>query len=235
MDAFTPRARVVQSPSDVLAIARGAEYTSYNEGRYASAFAACEAVAPDRATRVLDIGFSDFTRRLRDRYDDVWTLGFVGPTEKHIVYNLNDAPHHSAPTTERFDLICFNEVLEHLYTAPEQVLAVVAELLRPGGHLIIQTPNAAALNKRLVLLTGRNPFERVRTDLFNPGHFRELTKAELAEVSIGAGFDIVDHRCIEYAGVYGRSWRNLALPVLKAAVAIWPTFARSQQIVLRKR
>jgi 2-polyprenyl-3-methyl-5-hydroxy-6-metoxy-1,4-benzoquinol methylase len=150
------------------------------------------------------------------------------------VFNLNDTPHSDIPAEGTFDLICFNEVLEHLYTAPETVIPALVRLLRPGGTMVIQTPNAAALNKRLMLLIGRNPYERIRTDLTNPGHLRELTKAELAEIVIACDLDILDHRCIEHTGVYGRSWRNVALPFLKAAAAIHPTFARSQQIIVRK-
>lgn len=224
----------IQAPSDRIAAARHAEYTSYNAGRHAAAFAACMSVRPDRTTRVLDVGLSDFTRRLRDHYADVWTLGFSGPTEKHVTFDLNDTPREEIPTEQRFDLICFNEVVEHLHTAPETVVAALGKLLRPGGHMILQTPNGAALNKRLLLLIGRNPFERIRVDWTNPGHLRELTKAELAGVMTACGFEIVDHRCLEYAGVYGRSWRNIALPMLRLAAAIHPTFARSQQIVVRK-
>jgi SAM-dependent methyltransferase len=225
----------VRSPADIIADGRHAEYTQYNVKRHATAYAACITVRPDPETQVLDVGDSDFTRQLRGHYRDVWTLGFLGPSSKHIVYDLNDSPIFGIDCDRQFDMITFNEVIEHLYTAPETVMTALARLLRPGGHMVLQTPNAAALNKRLLLLIGKNPFERLRVDHTNPGHLRELTKAELAEVARATGFDIVDHRCIEYAGVYGRSWRNFALPLLRAVAAIWPTFARSQQIVLRKR
>jgi SAM-dependent methyltransferase len=225
----------VRSPADFIADARHAEYDRYNVKRYACAFAACMSVRPDPSTEVLDVGNSAFTRQLRAHYREVWTLGFPGPSEKHIVFNLNDTPFRPIETDRSFDLITFNEVIEHLHTAPETVMTALARLLRPGGHMVLQTPNAAALNKRLMLLIGKNPFERLRVDHTNPGHQRELTKAELAEIAHATGFDIVDHRCLEYCGVYGKSWRNLALPLLRAAAAVWPTFARSQQIVLRKR
>jgi SAM-dependent methyltransferase len=224
----------VRAPSDLIADSRHKEYDVYNIGRHVSALDACLSVRPNPDTNVLDIGLSDFTRQLRDRYQNVWTLGFPGPTDQHIVFNLNDAPVSTIDTREQFDLITFNEVIEHLHTAPETVLSTLYPLLKSGGHMVLQTPNAAALNKRLLLLFGRNPFERLRTDHTNPGHLRELTMAELAEVARATGFEIIDHRCIEYAGVYGKSWRNYALPMLRLAARLHPTFARSQQIILRK-
>jgi hypothetical protein len=84
------------------------------------------------------------------------------------------------------------EVLEHLYTAPRLVLDFVRRLLVAGGCLVLQTPNAASLPKRLKLLFGRNPFEMIRTDPQNPGHFREYTRKELQSLAAISGFRIED-------------------------------------------
>ena len=224
----------VRAPSDLIADSRHKEYDAYNADRHASALDACLSVRPGPEADVLDIGKSAFTRQLQERYRNVWTLGFPDPSDKHIVFDLNDSSISAIESYERFDLITFNEVIEHLHTAPETVLSTLYPLLKSGGYMILQTPNAAALNKRLLMLIGRNPFERLRTDHTNPGHLRELTKAELAEVVTTTGFEIIDHRCIEYAGVYGKTWRNYALPALRVAARLYPTFARSQQIIIRK-
>ena len=79
----------------------------------------------------------------------------------------------------RYDLVVFAEVIEHLHTSPVHTLAFVRGLLADAGVLILQTPNAASLPKRLKLLAGRNPYELIRADGGNPGHFREYTLAEL--------------------------------------------------------
>jgi hypothetical protein len=85
----------------------------------------------------------------------------------------------------------FAEVLEHLYTSPVLVLAALRRLLAPGGVLIVQTPNAASLPKRLKLLAGRNPFELIREDRSNPGHFREYTLDEILWFAAQTNFDVV--------------------------------------------
>jgi SAM-dependent methyltransferase len=147
--------------------------------------------------RVLDVGTSPLTLLLaRDLKVRVDSLGLEGDCEMgvgfHYRFDLNDAQERARWRTEigPYDLMVFAEVIEHLYTAPELVLAYLREILVPDGLLLVQTPNAVALRKRARMLLGRNPFERIRVDRKNPGHFREYTAAELRELLIGAGFSI---------------------------------------------
>ena len=133
----------------------------------------------DPATRVLDVGLSPLTMELLQRYASVTSLGFPlepwSVTETtlpdgshralagHVPYDFNAAQTSTPiPTDARFDLIVFAEVIEHLYTAPELTLFALKQVMAPNGLLILQTPNAAALHKRLALLAGRNPYERIR-------------------------------------------------------------------------
>ena len=48
----------------------------------------------------------------------------------------------------RFDLVVFSEVLEHI-RSPAQTLSSLRETLRPGGHLLVTTPNAEYAFSRL--------------------------------------------------------------------------------------
>ena len=88
----------------------------------------------------------------------------------------------SSQITEKFDLIICGEVMEHLYTSPKKLFQNLHRLLNKDGILIIQTPNAASLKKRLTLLFGKNPFEMPRENLENPGHYREYTTQELIDL-----------------------------------------------------
>jgi 2-polyprenyl-3-methyl-5-hydroxy-6-metoxy-1,4-benzoquinol methylase len=49
---------------------------------------------------------------------------------------------------ERFDLVVMSHVIEHVID-PVRAITRVAELLRPGGTLYVETPNVAALDARL--------------------------------------------------------------------------------------
>lgn len=56
-----------------------------------------------------------------------------------------------------FDLVIFASVLEHLYN-PRFALDEVGRIVKPGGLLLLETPNAVAAARRIDALRGRNPF-----------------------------------------------------------------------------
>ena len=150
--------------------------------------------------RLLDIGASYQTHLFRELFPDlvVDTLGiedttFPGrPGEQHIPYDLNDAYEQDgqAPVRPSYDIVVLAEVLEHLYTAPELVLKALRQYLCDDGVLVLQTPNGIALRHRLRLLLGRHPYEMIRVERNNPGHFREYTGAELRAIASRAGFAV---------------------------------------------
>jgi len=67
---------------------------------------------------------------------------------------------------ETFDLLLFTEVIEHL-TYPQIMMAELARVLKPGGALIITTPNICSLGNRLATLLGTDKiFRRVGSEGF---------------------------------------------------------------------
>ncbi|NUM54431.1 MAG: methyltransferase domain-containing protein [Candidatus Hydrogenedentes bacterium] len=163
-----------------------AGYRAFHAPRYAYLLRLLESIGATEQNRILDIGPSHFTELVRDRIKArVDTLGFgedsVGERGNHYEFDLNRAQDRAAWRSDlpRYDVIIMAEVLEHLYVAPQLSLGYVASLLSPGGRLILQTPNAASLTKRIKLLIGRNPYEMIRPDPRNPGHYREYTAKEL--------------------------------------------------------
>lgn len=147
--------------------------------------------------RILDVGPGFQTEICRSTLPQavVNTLGFRDlrfpprTQDRHFEFDLNDAQYPERwPGLEHHHLVVMAEILEHLYTFPGHVLRCAATWLEDGGFLIIQTPNACALHKRLKMLAGRNPFEMIREGRENPGHFREYTLAELASIVTQAGF-----------------------------------------------
>lgn len=74
------------------------------------------------------------------------------------------------------DVVANLQVIEHLWEQ-ERFLHECLRVLRPGGRLLITTPN------RITFSPGRD------TPL-NPFHTRELNAAELTELLVGAGFRV---------------------------------------------
>jgi len=58
---------------------------------------------------------------------------------------------------EFFELVLFASVIEHLYN-PRHVVEEIARVLRPGGLLLVEAPNAVSLGRRLDAFVGKNPF-----------------------------------------------------------------------------
>ena len=172
-----------------------------------------------RPTRLLDIGNSYQTLLIESLIADarIDTLGFLAPRYQpkgeftDIPFDLNDSFYPErwpkVPEPDRYDIVLMLEVIEHLYTAPTQVLACLASLMKPGGFIVVQTPNAVSLVKRLRMLGGRNPYELIREVRNNPGHFREYSRDELCHLAAQAGL-FVKHQWINNLIDYGNRFED---------------------------
>lgn len=229
------------------------KYSAYHAQRFRFVLDILDRLVVAAESRILDIGRSPLSFMLAAKCGHVTTLGFpLSQLERdfpdlcvglphaepaaHIEFDLNDFGKGKFidPTWGEFDVIVFAEVVEHLVIPPEIALAGLAEMLRPGGFIVCQTPNAAALHKRLYLLFGYNPYERLRVDLSNPGHFREYTKKELIACGKTVGLRIVDHQYCEYLSVEGGPARRAMGYVLKLCSLAFSPFSRSQTIIYQR-
>lgn len=188
----------------------------------------------------LDIGPSFFTElyQLEFPNDILHTFGFDyeegrgGHFPKeinykkslHFHYDLNHSQHSDIlpENLPKFDIVIMAEVIEHLYTAPEIVLKCIKQTIKKNGHLIIQTPNAATLSKRMKLMfKGQNPYEMIRLDHNNPGHFREYTKSELINIFNKSQLKINKIETTDYfkfdskKGAIQKTIRSLSFPGLR--------------------
>lgn len=209
------RQPTIRSLGDALAASREPEAQRYwqeNGNRIAANLvAAVELCGHHPIRRVLDVGPSFQTVILKQLLPDMAleTMGW----EDHRYRPAADTVHHpldlnDTATPERcavpppVDLILLLEVIEHLHTSPRHVLRYLHRCLNPGGFLIVSTPNAAFLRNRLQLLAGSNPFEPIREESMNPGHFREYTRGELVGHCRACGFDVIEAR-VENLFCYG--------------------------------
>lgn len=96
------------------------------------------------------------------------------------------------------DAVLFSEVVEHLVD-PDSALDELRRILRPGGHLMLSTPNLAAWYNRGLLLAGVQPvFSEVSLRAIHGrpgkevvGHLRLYTARALREFVAAAGFEVV--------------------------------------------
>ncbi len=188
-------------------------YAKNHKKRFHITLDICKKYVPDRNSRVLDIGRSNLTVLLSNYYNNVSSLGFNikeddgGHRENieirnvpHIVYNLNESKNITSwpDYPENFDLIVFCETLEHIYTAPEYILLMFKYLLKPRGLIILTTPNAVSFHKRIILLRGKNPAERIRFYDLNPGDYRQYIRNEIINIAKNCELRIVECRNINF-------------------------------------
>lgn len=201
--------------------AESAAYQRYHEHRYAVILArAAEALRGVERARVLDVGPMIQTRLLRERFPSatIDSLGFEHPTapprahERHIGADLDhlaaEPPPAGLPRPDAsYDLVVMAEVIEHLHAPGTAVLAYVGGFLRPGGVLLVQTPNVGALHKRVRSLLGRGPLNAAAPD---PGHVHEYSPGELAAAARAAGLEVVEVALANYfahPSLAGRAYR----------------------------
>jgi SAM-dependent methyltransferase len=198
---------------------------------------------PQSTVRIMDIGPSYFTELLTLKFprDEILCVGFASPnsrgghypegikleTVRFHAFDLNDTQHRSKWIgIPACDIVVMAEVIEHIHTAPQLVYRFIRSFLAPAGVLIVQTPNAAEFFKRVQLLRGKNPYELIRENSENPGHFREYTGKELREIGEQEGLSCMDLEYLNYFPRGGRLQRlvnaitDRAAPTLREGITV---------------
>lgn len=105
------------------------------------------------------------------------------PGEIHIVdLNASGLPFPD----DKFDAVTCLEVLEHLY-APQQTLAEIARVTRPGGRVLLSVPNPFGYAARLRLLSGHNISDPATIG----GHIKFFKREDLQKMCISCGLNVI--------------------------------------------
>ena len=101
------------------------------------------------------------------------------------VFDTNIADHAADA-----DIVTSLHVFEHFHRSPRPVIEQSLSVLKSGGRLRIEVPNAANLRKRVDLLRGRTNYPDFDSfycqDIWN-GHVREYTKGDLLALANSTG------------------------------------------------
>jgi 2-polyprenyl-3-methyl-5-hydroxy-6-metoxy-1,4-benzoquinol methylase len=122
-----------------------------------------------------------------------------------------------------FDLIYANQLIEHL-VYPAQLLARLRRNLRPGGRLIVTTPNGDYLKNHLPsyrALGDPAQWAHLQHTADGDGHFYAYRAAELVDVFQQAALQRIEVRFFESPAISGHMkvrylHRLLPAPVLRA-------------------
>jgi SAM-dependent methyltransferase len=101
---------------------------------------------------------------------------------------------------EPFDAACCMEVIEHVEN-PWTLLRDLHGLLRPGGKLLLSTPNITSFLSRLLYFrTGR--FHQFTEESLNYGHINPMTAFEVETVAARTGWRLLSIRPGGYLPIF---------------------------------
>jgi glycosyltransferase involved in cell wall biosynthesis/SAM-dependent methyltransferase len=96
----------------------------------------------------------------------------------------------------RFDTVLCCELLEHLYNDPMHMMVELNRILKPGGHLVLTTPNITNLRALHAVLLAWHPgffhtYVKPNPDgSFDPRHNREYAPRDMQIMFPAAGFEV---------------------------------------------
>jgi SAM-dependent methyltransferase len=91
-----------------------------------------------------------------------------------------------------FEVVLFCEVLEHLAKDPHRALLEIKRVLKPGGILILSTPNVARIENVIKILLGANIYDPYSKHGIYGRHNREYSRHELFLLLKHCGFEFED-------------------------------------------
>jgi len=160
-----------------------------------------------RPTSILEVAPCEFTYNLR--FDGrTHTLGYGSELTKHdnilrhTEYDLQKiSSKETHPVIGKFQMVIASEIIEHLTVSMDLIFKFLSSYVEEGGYLLIQTPNAVALKKRLAMVFGNNPFDMVRktpNDAMGHAHIREYTMKELVKIGTDNELKAEKKWCLNY-------------------------------------
>ena len=153
------------------------------------------------ASRILDIGagHGNFSLQLAELGFEVTWNDLRGELVDYVRLKHERGTVHFAPGNafelqfpELFDAVLITEIIEHV-AHPDDFLAKAAELLRPGGYIIMTTPNGGYFRNNLPRFSDcpdPSVYEAVQFKPDSDGHIFLLHTDEVHELAAKAGLRV---------------------------------------------
>jgi glycosyltransferase involved in cell wall biosynthesis/SAM-dependent methyltransferase len=211
----TPVAAESVDPETISTWARDKESQEYIE-THMSRLQKTLAITPPGgpADRILEMGaYLQVTPALRSRlgYGEVrgCYFGKLGRVDHRRVVSAEgdvfecEIDHFNAEKdpfpyqNEHFEAVLCCELIEHLYHDPMHLMSEVNRILKPGGYLVLTTPNIAALRGVAAVLQGYHPGffhayikPAAGDEEVDARHNREYTPREIHQLLENSGFEV---------------------------------------------
>jgi 2-polyprenyl-3-methyl-5-hydroxy-6-metoxy-1,4-benzoquinol methylase len=160
-------------------------------------------------------------------YDEVWASDVEPQYLKHLEPQARECPNlvlradditASGLELSSFDLVLCSEVIEHIAT-PRAALDTIHRLLRPGGTLVLSTPQPNSpleLASKVAFLPGVIGVVRriYREPILPTGHISLMPSRRLETEFARAGFRVLErHKCGLYVPLFAEFGGRFALGI----------------------
>ena len=117
---------------------------------------------------------------------------------------------------ELFDVVVMTEVIEHV-AHPDEFLRKIAGFVRPGGHIVMTTPNGEYFRNKLPKFSDFPDPSQFESQQFKPdgdGHIFLLHGSEVKEMARAAGVEVVEMRLLNNSLTSGHLKLGKIIPFL---------------------
>lgn len=118
---------------------------------------------------------------------------------------------------QSFDTVICCEVIEHMTVDPMALMTEINRVCKPGGFLVITTPNITGWKNLARMVAGRHPMGfNSFSAINNDRHNREYTPGEMRTMFGDAGFDLIEQTTFSQSGLEaGHRWLRWCIKPLE--------------------
>ncbi len=179
------------------------EYKNKSKKYYANSRPEMQELLPKNVRTLLDVGCGNgaMASKLKEKYNlEVWGVEFM---EKEVQIARNKLDHVINATIEKgieelpenyFDVIYFNDVLEHL-TNPNEILEMIKSKLSSNGKIVSSIPNVR-YHKVFQQYIFKKDWRYEEAGVMDFTHLRFFTSKSIKKMYSEAGYEIISHKGI---------------------------------------
>lgn len=179
------------------------DYQNKEEGYYENLRPEMLSLLPQNSKTILDIGCADgtFSQSVKEKNNaEVWGIEFMPNEAKKAATKIDKVIEGTVEDsisklpTNYFDVIYFNDVLEHLVD-PNKVLLDIKKTLTKNGVIISSIPNIR-YHKPLMKLIFKKDWKYEDHGVLDITHLRFFTESSIKHMYEDADYQVIHHKGI---------------------------------------